>query len=280
VATLACGGAERPAATPEPAPTVEPSAAAIPTPTATLAATPVPAPTSVARASAAPVTVPRVLATPPPPVAREASPAPVQAPRVTTAQIAAIVAEGESALTGGKLKEAGALFDDALALDSDNARALKGKARLATTLLGLTRTLVPDLASSEGAEGKVKQIDGFDDVEQLNVKRAVRIPGRAELDGPSGHPQPGDSVTVSIFVRNQSKKKKNIKISNVNVHRIVNNKDSLVTVAWSPVEVLPKQRGLVATLTSPWEDDVSTWILSVKLLSENGDIYENRLVWK
>ncbi len=55
---------------------------------------------------------------------------------------------------------------------------------------------------------------------------------------------------------------------------------SLVTLAWNPIEVEPKQRGLVPTLTGTGEDDVSSWILGVRLLSASGDIYENRLVWK
>jgi hypothetical protein len=200
---------------------------------------------------------------------------------VDNARVAGLVADAEHALADGKLREAGSLFGDALALDPDNTGALKGKARLATTSLGLTRTLVPEIASSEGAEGKLKQMDGFDDVEDLNVRRAARVPGRTELDTTSAHLKPGDPYTVSVYLRNQStKKKKNIKVSNVNVHRIVNTKDSVITLAWSPIEVQPKQRGLVATLTGTWEDDVSSWTLNVRLLSESGDIYENELVWK
>ncbi len=194
--------------------------------------------------------------------------------------MAALVGEAEAALAAGKLREAGTRFADALALDPDNAQAHKGKARAATTALGLERTLVPDLASSASAEGKLKQIDGFDDVEELDVKRAVRVPGRAELDGTAGHLKPGDPYSVGIYLRNQSKKKRSIKIANLKVERIVNDKVVVVPVTWSPLEVKAKQRTLVATLTGPWEDDVSSWILSVKLLSEAGDIYENRLVWK
>ncbi len=258
------------------APTMLPTAAPLsaPTPPTTLKTPPPPA--SVAPAPAKPpAPLPPVSTTPP------ETQAPVVAATIDHALVASHVAEGETAFSQGKLDEAGSRFADALALDPGNPGARKGKARVATTRLGLTRTLVPDLASSEGAEGKIKQMDGFEDVEELNVKRAVRVPGRAELDGSTGHLKPGDSYSVDIYLRNQSKKKKrSIKISNVNVHRIVNDKDSLVTLAWNPLEVLPHQRGLVATLTGPWEDDVSSWILSVRLLSESGDIYENRLVWK
>ena len=39
-------------------------------------------------------------------------------------------------------------------------------------------------------------------------------------------------------------------------------------------------RPLVATPTGPWEDDVASWVLDVRVLTEGGDVYENRLTWK
>lgn len=196
-------------------------------------------------------------------------------------RVAGLVAEAQSALAAGKLKEAGALFEDALALDPDDTTARKGRAIAATTLLGQTRTFVPDLASSEGAEGRLKQMAGFDDVEETDVRRAVKVPGRAELDGTPAHIKPGEPYKVEIYLRNLStKKKKNINVANVGVKRIVNDKETKVEVDWKAVEVQPRQRILVATVTGAWEDDVSSWILDVKLLSDGNDIYENRLVWK
>ncbi len=252
-----------------------------------------PPPPRLAPTPAPALSTPLPAAATPPPITKAPAPqapeatvapatlAPVVAPSIDHARVASLVAAGESAFSEGKLDEAGARFADALALDPGNGSALKGKARAATTRLGLIRTLVPDISSSEGAEGRLKRMDGFEDVEKMNVKRAAYVPGRAELDSPAGHLKPGDGYTVSIYLRNQSKKKKkNIKVSNVSVHRIVNDKDSVVTLAWNPVEVLPNQRALVATHTDAWEDDVSSWILNVRLLSESGDIYENRLVWE
>lgn len=285
VAMLACGGAER--REPEPAPT--PAASVAPSAVPSMAPPTLPGRT----VSPPPAQSPPPARTPPPPAATlpplakkppvttAPTPPPVHPPTVDTARVESLTSDAERALAEGKLREAGTFFGDALALDPDNARALKGKARVATTTLGLTRTLVPEIASSEGVEGRLKQMDGFDSVEESNVRRAARVPGRTELDTTTGHLKPGDAYTVSIYLRNQStKKKKNIKVSNVNVHRIVNDKDSVITVAWTPIEVQPKERGLVATVTGTWEDDVSSWVLNVRLLSEGGDIYENELVWK
>jgi len=281
LAATACGGASpAPEATPSAAPTL----AATPPPTAPPASQAAPPPTAALSPGATTPKPPKPTAEPTTPstptTLASAAPA-ATAPPVDHAKVASLVAEGEAALSQGKLDQAASLFGTALALDPDDTGARKGKALAATTLLGLTRTLVPDISSSEGAEGKIKQMDGFEDVEELNVKRAVRVPGRTELDSTTAHLKPGERYTVSVYLRNQSKKKKkNIKVSNANVHRIVNEKDSTLSVAWNPIEVLPNQRGLVATIEGTWEDDVASWVLNVRLLSENGDIYENQLVWK
>lgn len=282
----ACGGAEKP---PEPPPTVAATLAPAPTLAPTVASTLAPVPPPV---TAAPATTPAVRPTPAPASPR---PAPTKAPLAPTApaatptpdrdhslRVAAILTSAKAAQAAGDLKEAATLFDDALALDPDNAPAKKGKAFVSTTLLGQTRTFVPDLASSEGAEGRIKKMTGFDDVEESNVRRAVKVPGRAELDSSPAHIKPGEPYKIDIFIKNLStKKKKNIKISNVSVKRIVNDKEVKLSVDWKPALVEPKQRALVATVTGTWEDDVSSWVLDVKLLAaETDDIYENRVVWK
>jgi hypothetical protein len=280
LATLgSCGGKEE-APEPTPPPTAPPSTAPASPPPSVTQPPPGTSPAGVRPApgirpvpsSAPPTTPPRPAATP--------TPAPTPVP-IDHARVAALVSSGEGALGGGRLQEAAAAFADALALDPADTAARLGRARTETTRLGLVRTFVPDLASSEGAEGKITQMAGFESVAELNVKRAVKVPGRAELDGSPAHLKPGDTYTVEIYIRNQSiKKKKDIKIANANVHRIVNDKDSLVRVDWKPAYTKPRERALVATVTGRWEDDVTSWVLEVKLLSEGGDIYENRLVWK
>jgi hypothetical protein len=190
------------------------------------------------------------------------------------------VAEGEAALAQAKWADAAKLFDEALALDPGNARARTARGRAATAALGLTRSFVPDIASAEGAEGSVKELDDFE-VEDLDVKRAVHIPGRTELEATPARMKPGDTLTVKIYVRNQSKKKKRvIKITELSVHRIVNGADTSVPLSPAAREVPAKTRVLVATLTGPWEDDVSSWSLDVRVMSEGNDMYQNRLVWK
>ena len=194
--------------------------------------------------------------------------------------MAALVTEAEGAVAQGKWAEAVSLFGQALALDPGNATARAGRARAATTVLGQTRTFVPDISSAEGAEGSVKEIDDFE-VDDLDVKRAVHIPGRTELEATPLHVKPGDTYTVKIYVRNQSKKKKRIiKITELNVHRSVNGAEASVPLSPNVREVPAKSRILVATLTGPWEDDVSAFILDVRVMTEGNDMYQNRLVWK
>jgi hypothetical protein len=195
--------------------------------------------------------------------------------------VSALVADGEGALAEGRLAEAGERFGAALALDPGDARARQGQARLATTRLGLTRTFVPELPSAEGADGKVKALQGFEDLEGMDVRKAVKVPARAELEGGPGRVKPGDSYTVRIYLRNQdAKKKQKLRVANVSVQRIVNGKASRVAVDWKPLEVKHRERPLLASLTDRWQDDVTSWQLVVKVYAEGGDSYENRLVWK
>lgn len=263
VGGLACRAPQRDEAPPTPPPV------SVPTPSA-----PTPAPR---RPATRPPTLP--LATPAP-TPRPLS-TPIPAPTLDPARVSALVADGEGALAGGRLAEAAERFSAALALDPGDARARRGNARVATTRLGLMRTFVPELPSSEGAEGKVKALEGFDVDEGMDVRRAVKVPARAELEGSPVRLKPGDSYTVRIYLRNQdAKKKRKVRIVNLSVHRIVNGRDSSVAVAWKPLEVKPRERALVGSLSDRWEDDVTSWLLVVRVIADGGDFYENRLVWK
>jgi hypothetical protein len=266
----------------EPAPTPPPTTVTLPTPPPTTAPpTTTLAPVATTLAAPPPSTVKAAVVKPKPTLPTAP---PISAPpAIDPARMAALVSEGETAYSEGKLAEAATAFAAALAMDPSDERAKKGKARTATAQRGAQRTFVPDLSSSEGAEGRLKSMQGFDDVEESNVRRAVKVPGRAEIDTTASHVKPGDPVKVDIFIRNLSvKKKKNIKIANVRVSRIVNDKETLLKVDWKPVEVQPKQRLAVASvMAGNFDDDVSSWVLDVKLMAdETNDIYENRLVWK
>jgi hypothetical protein len=118
-------------------------------------------------------------------------------------------------------------------------------------------------------------------VDDLDVRRAAHIPGRTEIEATPARIKPGDPYKVQIYLRNQSKKKKRIiKINELSIHRVVNGRDTVLPTPPSVREVPAKQRLLVATITGPWEDEVASWILEVQVLSEGGDVYQNRLVWK
>lgn len=288
VAGSCSGGKGGPAPEPSPssAPETRPSE-----PATTARSEPSPSPVSALAATAAPAVPPSTRpaarpATPPNVPAEASTPAPsptatpVAAPTADPARVAALVGDAEGALAQGKWTEATTLFGEALALDPANARARAGRARATTASLGVTRTFVPDISSAEGAEGSVKEIDDFE-VDDLDVKRAVHIPGRTELEGTPARVKPGDTYTVKIYVRNQSKKKKRIiKITELSVHRLLNGADTSMPLTPLVREVPAKTRLLVATLTGPWEDDVASWILDVRVMTEGNDMYQNRLVWK
>jgi len=220
-----------------------------PSPPLVSAPTPLPTPTRLAetpppRAEFTPVAPPKPLATPttpPRPLPTPAS-APTPAPTADPSRIAALVAERERAFA---------------------------------------RTFVPDLPSSEAEEGPVKSVPGFKDLQGMDVRKAVKVPGRAELEATPDHVKPGDSYAVRVYLRNQdAKKKQKLRIVHVKARKIVNGQESEVAVSWKPLEVKHRERPLVASLSDRWGDDVTSWSLVVKVFVEGGDAYENRLVWK
>ena len=269
--SLACGAEQR-SEPPPPSPPVVSAPTPLPTPTR-LAQTPVPRPVFT------PVAPPTTLTTPTPPPRPLPTPTPV--PTADPSRIANLVAEGERALAEGKLAEADERFGAVLAIAPAEARGRVGKARVATTRLGLARTFVPDLPSSEAEEGPVKSVPGFKDLQGMEVRKAVKVPGRAELEATPERVKPGDSYTVRVYLRNQdAKRKQKLRIVHVNARNTVNGQDSKVEVSWKPLEVKHRERPLVASLSGRWGDDVTSWSLVVRVFAEGGDVYENRLVWK
>jgi len=219
------------------------------------------------------------LTTPTPPPRPLPTPTPV--PTADPSRIANLVAEGERALAEGKLAEADERFGAVLAMAPAEARGRVGKARVATTRLGLARTFVADLPNAEAEEGPVKSVPGFKDLQGMEVRKAVQVPGRAELEATPERVKPGDSYTVRVYLRNQdAKKKQKLRIVHVNARNTVNGQDSAVEVSWKPLEVKHRERPLVASLSGRWGADVTSWSLVVKVFAEGGDVYENRLVWK
>jgi hypothetical protein len=145
----------------------------------------------------------------------------------------------------------------------------------------MARSFVPDLPSAEAAEGRVESVPGFKELEGMDVRKAVKVPGRAELEAAPERVKPGDSYTVRVYLRNQdARKKKKLRIVHVSARKTVNGQDSAVAVSWKRLEVKHRERPLVASLSDRWGDDVASWSLVVKVFVEGGDVYENRLVWK
>jgi len=210
------------------------------------------------------------------------SPTPAPSAAADAAQVAALIAQGEAAAHAQRYPEAERLFDEVLKLDPGNPKAQAARARAVSAELAQKRSLVPEIPSAEGAEGRVKQIDDFE-VDDLDVRRAARVPGLTELEGTPAHVKPGEPFVVKIYLRNRSKKKKRpILVKELNVHRIVNEVETRLPLEPAVAQVAPnpKQRALLATVEGVWPDDITSWVLDVRVLSESGDIYDNRLIWK
>jgi hypothetical protein len=208
------------------------------------------------------------------PAAKPVTPAPIDVVRLES-----LITQGEAALGRQGWEQAEGLFGQALLLDPGNARARAGRNQARGVLLGQRRSFVNDLpnAESENAPGKP---EGFDDVEDLDVKKAAQIPGRAEIEVGPARVKPGDPYTVKLFLRNTSRKKKTIKIRALNLTRSVNGQPAPVTALPAVTEVKRKERALLAVLSGSWEPGIEDWELEVRVVSDRGDVYQNRVVWK
>lgn len=87
----------------------------------------------------------------------------------------------------------------------------------------------------------------------MDVRKAVKVPGRAELEAAPERVKPGDSNTVRVYLRNQdAKRKQRLRIVHVKARNTVNGQESAVEVSWKPLEVKHRERPLVASLSGRW----------------------------
>lgn len=249
------------------APLASPTPLAVPTappcsPLPTPLPTPEPTPTPEASAPAVrPTPVARVTPTPGP-----ATPHPDLARRLE---------DGDRAAAEGKLEVAVAAYDQALQLDPGNARAQEGKNRAAATLAALKRGFVAELTESDGG-GVGRGLSGFEPGDVV-VKKAPQVPARIEFEMHPARVKPGDAYSVSLFLTNTGKR--SVKIRALRLSQTANGVKSASEPVPQVREIKRGQRVKLATLNGSWSA-TRDWTCEATVISENGDVYGRRLVWR
>jgi hypothetical protein len=232
--------------------TATPAAAGVTTPGPPSAAAPAAAPPPVAAAA------PTARPTPPPP-----------APPVNP--VPALLAQAEQAMTAKRYRDAINKFDEVLKIEPQNAEAANRRLHAQGERASVGRYFLTAVTMSEGkaSGGGIKGFDGGS-----VVKSQCECALTYEVS--PANPSQGEPYTVSILLRNDSKKE--IKPRTIAVTVTVNG-----TASSRPVPLLAKEvpRGktvLVGKLEDTWTVGTTSWSLEAAVTAVN--TYRTQLTWE
>jgi hypothetical protein len=187
-------------------------------------------------------------------------------------QVAGLLGQAESAAPS-RPEEALRLYDEALKLDPQNARALAGKTAAQAAAAASRKRFVAGRTSIQGAKSKA-DLSGFDSADV----QVADAPGRIEFETTPAGVKPGDSYAVKVFFVNESKK--SIKVKSLTVSAVTNGARSGGPATPRAREIGAGQRALLDEVTGVWKDGTSAWSVEVVLVSERSDSYRNQVSWR
>ncbi|MET0555687.1 MAG: protein kinase [Vicinamibacteria bacterium] len=290
-----------------PSPTATAAAQATPEPPSSLATAPSTAPSSAtALPTAAPTAIPtaaptRVAVEPPsittatlppattaPPVAPTRPPATL-APR--TAQVNALLTRADDALVARNYDAAIAAYDEALALDAQNASARQGRSTaiqartLATAAAAVPagKTFVSGKTKATSAETKAASAgpEGFETGGEVAVKSGSQVallPGKVVFDVDPERVRAGDSYKVRIYLLNEGRAP--IQVQGLSVATTINGRTARGALLPLAKDVAPGQRAMVREVSDTWKEDTSAWSMEATVSTTRGEVYSNRVTWQ
>jgi len=260
---------------PPPAP-MEEAVTIVKSPAATLAAAPSPA----AGRSPAPSPSPKAAATPTPrPGASAAPTAPAgpSAEAVKAQQVAALLGQADNAAAGYGYDAAASLFEEALKLDPQNARASAGRAAALAVAATFKKTFVAGRTSVQSGKADKRNMAGFDS-EDVSLGKAPDYSGRIEFEVSPRSVKPGDNYTARAFLTNDGKK--SFKIGALTVTTTANGSKSGGAASPPVKEVQPQQRVALQEVPGVWQEGTTSWNLEVAVVSDRGDTFKNTVTWR
>ena len=283
-------GASEPSALPV-EPTLAPAA-----PAPAQASTPLPTAVPAPRGSQAPSMRPT-----PDAAAAEAQRRAAEEARQAAAQVSVFLNQAESDLAAQKYDASIQGFERALALDSQNARALQGKsaaiAARAIAQAGAARApaappvaapatasapaFVSGRTTTHAAEGAQEAPEGFSDSPGVAVKRgsqAAALPGRILFEVEPRSVSGSTAFKVRIFLLNEGNAP--IQVKDMVVSTAINGRASRAPVPPLAREVAPGQQALLREVAGQWKIDTTAWSMEVLVRTQRGDAYQNRVTWQ
>jgi tetratricopeptide (TPR) repeat protein len=183
-----------------------------------------------------------------------------------------LLGQAEAASAANKLDQAASLYDEALKLDPQNAKAAAGKAAALAGAASLKKAFVVGRTAFIGKPKKGPA--GFDDNDPADPDYAAKI----DYEFAPANVKPGDQYSAKIFLVNEGKKP--IKLNNMTVTTVANGQRTPGPASPQAKDVAPGQRALLATLGGPWKDGTTSWTLEVMVTSARGEIYNSRANWR
>jgi tRNA A-37 threonylcarbamoyl transferase component Bud32 len=202
---------------------------------------------------------------PPPPTVPTAEEARAQ-------QVAGLLQQAAEAMSADRHEAAAAHFEEALALDRQNAAATAGLAKARRLLAVARRTFVADRRTTCEAGSRDKGRDDFPDLSSTAFDAQIEFqPNRAR-------PRPGEPYAVRVNVRNEGSKP--ARILGVSIVTRVNDAAEAAGGAVQIKELAPGQTVMLDEIKGVWREDTNTWALDVSVTTKNKDTCRKSLSWK
>jgi hypothetical protein len=225
-----------------------------------------------------PAPTPEAAPASPAPTARpEPKPQPVPSMQPTGPSAAEFLAEGATAESSRRYDDAVALYEKALGVDPQNAKAQSALKVAQAAAAALNKTFQPNRTVVEGPEVRRADFKDFD-TREVAMHKAPEVPGRLDFEIAPAHVLAGDAYSVKVYLQNQGTKP--IKIASLKVTTTANGTTSGGTVAAKSGDVAPKGRVLLHETQGVWKDGVTSWILDIQVASTRGDGYRSQVLWK
>ena len=270
--------AETPVA--ETTPTATPAAAAttaLPTPIEVV----IPVKSSTPSPAATPVKTPTPTKTPTPgktPSPAAAASAEALRAQQQAAQVAALVAQAESAYSSQRFDAALGFYDEALRVDPRDAQAAAGKQAATAAAFCWKRAFVPGRTNVQAAKGGGgSSLQGFESAD-VKVARAPDYSGLIEFVVTPAHVKPGDSYSVRVNLTNDGKKA--FRLASATVALVVNGERTPVPTTAPAGDLAAHQSGTLAQMGGSWLESTRSWTVEVSVATAHGDAFSNQLGWR
>lgn len=190
---------------------------------------------------------------------------------------AELLAEGAAAESSRRYDDAVALYEKALGVEPQNAKAQSALKAAQASAATLQKTFQPNRTVVEGPEVPRASFKDFD-TREVAMHKAPEVPGRLDFEIAPAHVLAGDAYSVKVYLQNQGTRP--IKIASLKVTTTANETTSGGPVAVKSGEVAPKGRILLHETQGVWKEGVTSWLLDIQVASARGDNYRSQVLWK